>query len=131
MIYSSVMAGPPSVEVGFAAPARQGRLTVAFRAILIIPQIFVLAVFGLVAEVTTFLGWFAALVLGRLPAGFDRLIGSYIQYAARVYAYEYLLTGTYPPFDSQAPGYPVGVWRAQQPLNRLAVLFRGILQIPA
>src|ERR1700722_13557408 len=57
----------PAVQLIAARPRRQRRLTVAFRLILIIPHIFVLYFLGLGSSVVVFLGWWAALLTGRLP----------------------------------------------------------------
>ena len=123
--------GPVPVEVVFPAPTRQNRLTIFFRVLLVIPHFILLVFFGIAVFVAVFLGWFAALVLGRLPIGFDRFIGTYLQYSTRVYAYLYFLTGAWPSFDANTPGYPVHVIRSTQPLNRWAVFFRFFLALPA
>jgi hypothetical protein len=48
-----------------------------------------------------------------------------------VYAYNYLLTDVYPPFSLDDADYPVRLAVALGRLNRLAVLFRFFLLIPA
>jgi Domain of unknown function (DUF4389) len=55
----------------------------------------------------------------------------YVVYAARVYASLYLLVDSSPPFGFTAPGSPVQLELHPGRLNRLAVLFRIILAIPA
>src|SRR5664279_4480586 len=99
---------PPANEilVAFAEPAEQGRLTVLVRIILAIPHIIVLWVLGIAAEVVALICWFAALFSGRLP-------------------------DVYPPFELADAQYPVRLHAQPGPLNRLAVLFRIILVIPA
>jgi hypothetical protein len=122
---------PNPIHVGFADPFRQQRLTVLVRAILLIPHLIVLAVLGIAAEVVAFIGWFAALFTGRLPDfAADFLVG-YLRWDARVLAYHLLLTGEYPPFSLDDARYPVRLAAAPGRLNRLAVLFRVILAIPA
>lgn len=130
MSYSPGSYGPVPVEVVFPPPTRQNRLTIFFRVLLVIPQFILLFFFGIAAFVAVIIGWFAALVLGYLPAGLDRFLGGYIQYQLRVSSYLYLLTGAWPPFDANTPAYPVHVVRSTQPLNRWAVLFRLILAVP-
>ena len=49
----------------------------------------------------------------------------------RVVSYEYLLTDKYPPFSWDDADYPVRLMAQPGRLNRLAVLFRLILMIPA
>jgi hypothetical protein len=111
---------------------QRGRLSVAFRVLLLIPQIIVLYVLGLVALIVLVLGWFAALFIGRLPDPFSRYLRHYVGYAARVVAYSMFLTDAYPPFQFEAESYPVRVELAPPGrLNRLAVLFRIFLIIPA
>ena len=51
--------------------------------------------FGLVGT-TAFLGWFAALVTGRLPRGLRDLAVYGIGYGAQVGAYVFLVTDRYP-----------------------------------
>ncbi len=113
-------------------PAPQRRLTVLLRWLLLIPQFLVLAVLGFVAGLTAIVGWFAALVLGRLPEPVARLLAGYVGYHARVAASAMLLVDRYPPFALRAPlDHPVQVDLRPGPLNRLAVLFRLVLMIPA
>jgi hypothetical protein len=89
----------------------------------------VLYVAALVAVVT---GWFAALVIGRLPRGTQTYLTSVLTYSLRVNAYSWLLVGQYPGFRLDAPDHPVAL---EVPpagrLNRWAVLFRFFLGIPA
>ena len=120
------------VEVRFGTSQRQRRWTVALRLILVIPQSIVLLFVGIGALVVVFLGWFAALVTGRLPESFARFVLGYIRWTTRVFAYAFLMTDAYPPFALDAdPTYPVDVTVVTGRLNRAAVLFRLILVVPA
>ncbi len=112
-------------------PERQRRWTVALRLVLLIPQFFTVWVLGVVAALAVFLGWFAALALGRLPVFAAGYLTSYLGYATRVGGYAMLLVDRYPPFALDAPDYPIRVDVRPDPLNRLAVFFRLILVIPA
>jgi hypothetical protein len=125
--------GPAPVELAVADAAAQGRATVAFRFIMAIPHLFVLYFLQIAAGVVAFIGWWAALFTGRLPEFAVSYLSGYIRWYTRVSAYIFLLTDVYPPFTlDEDPTYPVRVAVAQeQPLNRLAVLFRWILVIPA
>ena len=77
-------------------------------------------------------GWFAALVIGRLPDWAAAYLAAYVAYYARVAASASLLIDTYPPFSLDlAPDYPVQVELRPGELNRLAVLLRIVLVIPA
>jgi len=102
----------------------RGRLSVAFRLLLALPQFIVLYVLSLVGSLVLVVGWVAALILGRLPEPIARFLGHVIGYSARVSAYTLLLTDRYPPFQFSAEDYPVRVELAPGRLNRLAVLFR-------
>ena len=123
---------PDTVVVGFEGPGPQRRLTVAFRIILAIPHFILLLLVTVVALLAAVVGWFAALVLGRLPNGLARFLSQYVQYSTRVSAYTfYLLTDRYPPFSLTDANYAVSVELAPGRLNRAAVFFRLILIIPA
>jgi hypothetical protein len=128
---SSVDGAPVPPALVVERVERRGRLSVAFRLLLLLPQVVVLLVLLLVGLVVVVLGWFAALVLGRLPEPLARYLGHLTRYTTRVYAYGWLLTDRYPPFGFSAEGYPVQVELAPGRLNRLAVLFRLFLAIPA
>ena len=75
--------------------------------------------------------WFAALFSGRLPGGLAEFQVGYLRWLTRFYAYLFLLTDVYPPFELADAQYPVRLRAQPGPLNRLAVLFRIILVIPA
>ncbi|MQS17676.1 DUF4389 domain-containing protein [Streptomyces kaniharaensis] len=109
----------------------QNRWTVLLRALLLIPQFVVVWVLSVVAFVVAVIGWFAALVLGRLPVFAADYLTAFVPYDTRVTAYLMLTVDRYPPFSFRAPDYPVQVWLRTGELNRLAVLFRLILAIPA
>jgi Domain of unknown function (DUF4389) len=121
---------PTPVLVAFAGSAPQSRLTVAFRIFLAIPQLIVLWLLGVAAGVITVIGWFGALFTGRLPVFAADFLGGYLRWLSRVYAYNYLLTDTYPPFTLDDADYPVRLAVTPGRLNRLAVLFRFFLLIP-
>ncbi|MEV7597222.1 DUF4389 domain-containing protein [Kitasatospora sp. NPDC089797] len=113
------------------AVGRQDRWTVLLRLLLLIPQFVVVWVLSVVAFFVTVIGWFGALILGRLPGFAAAYLTSYVPYEVRVNAYLMLTTDHYPPFRFRAPQHPVQVGLRPGELNRLAVLFRIILVIPA
>jgi len=123
--------GAAPIEVGFAGPATQRRLTVLARLILAIPHIFVLYLLFIAAEVVLVIGWFGALFTGALPQFAADFLSGVLCWQARVTGYLLLLTDEYPPFSLGDANYPVRVAVRPGPLNRLAVLFRIILIIPA
>lgn len=119
------------ILVAFAGPAQQNRLTVLVRIVLAIPHLIVLYALGIATEVVALISWFAALFTGRVPIGLADFMSGYLRWATRVYAYLFLLTDEYPPFELGDSDYPVHVAVRPGRLNRLAVLFRIILAIPA
>ena len=129
----AAMAAPTRrVDVWFAGTAPQRRLTVAFRIILAIPQIFVLYFLFIAAFLVLVIGWFGALFMGRLPEWVHSFVSGVVRWTTRVGAYMYLLTDRYPPFSLDDEDYPARpILPEPGRLNRWAVLFRGILVIPA
>lgn len=121
----------PMAELDIPGPAAQRRWTILLRWLLLVPQYIVMAVLGIAVFVVTVVGWFAALVTGRLPDSIASFLAGYLVYETRVYAYSMLLVDAYPPFRFTAPEHPVQVEVRPGRLNRLAVLFRIILLIPA
>ncbi|MFB7619987.1 DUF4389 domain-containing protein [Kitasatospora sp. NPDC056181] len=113
------------------APGTQNRLTVALRIILLIPQFVVVWVLSVVAFFIAVLGWFGALVLGRLPVFASDYLTGFVPYETRVNAYLLLTHDRYPPFAFHTPDHPVRVELRPGELNRLAVFFRIVLAIPA
>ncbi len=120
------------VEVAFDFPTPQRRSTVAFRLILAVPHFFMLIAVGIAFGFVAIVAWFAALFTGRVPDGMAGFLASVIHYQTRVNAYLYLTTDAYPPFSLGPAPYPVTV-SIPPPvqLNRLSVLFRIVLAIPA
>ncbi|HEY5103495.1 MAG TPA: DUF4389 domain-containing protein, partial [Acidimicrobiales bacterium] len=113
-----------------APPAKQKRVTVLFRFILLIPHLFVA---GLVLEAAifgAFFGWFVAIFTGRNPI--QKFTVGALRWYSRVLSYGVFLTGVYPPFSlDEEPNYPIQVHLVPGRLGRVSVLFRIILMIPA
>jgi hypothetical protein len=119
------------VELDVFPPEQHRRWTVLLRLLLAIPQLIVLWFLSIAAFVVIVCGWFAALVLGRLPEWCGEFLRGYYGYTVRVHGYVMLLVDDYPPFAWHAPDYPIRLlFPAPTPLNRLAVLFRLILAFP-
>lgn len=59
-------------------PTRQRRLTVLVRPLLLVPHLIVLVLLYIAAVFTVVVGWFAALVLGRLPQPVFRFLAGYV-----------------------------------------------------
>ncbi|SFS66876.1 DUF4389 domain-containing protein [Saccharopolyspora flava] len=117
-------------ELQITQPERQRRWTVLLRFLLLIPHFIVLWALGIAAAVVAFIGWFAALILGRLPEWISGFLSLYVAYGIRVNASLWLLVDRYPPFVVGDPEFPVDVEIRSGRLNRWAVLFRFILIIP-
>ncbi|MFC5910802.1 DUF4389 domain-containing protein [Streptacidiphilus monticola] len=119
-------------ELEIPGPEHQNRLTVLLRLLLLIPHFVILAVLGFIGFFVTVAGWFAALVLGRLPRPIAAYLLGYLRWQTRVEASAMLLADRYPPFAmGERPDHPVRIQVEPTELNRLAVLFRIILMIPA
>ena len=90
----------PRVRVDFRPELEnRNRLTVAFRIILVIPQLIVLAALGIAAFVVGLIAFFAVLFTGRWPAGMRDFVIKVARWYVRVQAYLVLLTDQYPPFQ--------------------------------
>lgn len=111
---------------------QRNRLTVFFRLILAIPQILWWALWTVIADLAWFVGWFAALILGRLPEGLHNFLATYLRYTTHLRAYVFLIADPWPGFTGKAGTYPIDLdVDPPQSQNRLTVFFRLILAIPA
>jgi hypothetical protein len=109
----------------------RSRPTVFFRLLLALPHIVWLELWGLVVSVLLLVAWLTTLVGGRLPDGMHAFLARYLRYTTAVYGYVLLLADPFPPFSGR-PGYPIDLRIAgAQSQNRLTVLFRLVLALPA
>jgi hypothetical protein len=123
---------PLPVLVSLPERSKQRRWTVLIRAILAFPLSVVVLVLGIGAFFVIIIGWFGALFSGRLPEFARRYIVRYLKLTVNLYAYEYLLTDVFPPFEAENSEYPVHMAVPRATKLRLgAVFFRAILIIPA
>ncbi|MGY0017471.1 DUF4389 domain-containing protein [Streptomyces sp. cg35] len=119
-------------ELDIPPPGRQNRFTVLLRLLLLVPHAIVLAVLSFLTFFVAVAAWCGALLLGRVPDPLERWLAGYLGYETRLSAAAMLLTGRYPPFEFGGPsGYPVQLRLHSSALNRLAVLFRLLLVLPA
>lgn len=88
--------GSYPVDVEIDPPTRQHRVASLFRLFLALPALILAGAYGSVIFVIAILGWFAALVRGRMPAGLRDLGAVSIRYNAQAYSYLLLVTGRYP-----------------------------------
>ena len=126
-------ADPLPIELSSTQPRERDRLSAALRIIWVIPQVFVLFFIYIAAFFVLVAGWFVALATGELPDFAEEFLSGALRWGTRVSGYLYFLTDEYPPFSLEPePGYPIQIGIPERaPLNRLAVLFRIILVIPA
>ncbi len=98
-------AGSYPVDVELPPPGRQRRVVTAFRLFLALPAFAVSSALGTLLFATGFLGWFVALVTGRMPHSFREAQAYAIRYSAQGEAYLLLVTDRY-PFSGPALGSP-------------------------
>jgi Domain of unknown function (DUF4389) len=84
------------VDVSVGGPAAQRRWITFFRLFLAIPALLVSAALAWAAFVAAFLGWFVALLSGRIPDGLRKLVTLALRYSAQTNAYWLVLTDVYP-----------------------------------
>lgn len=121
---------PGPVLMWVAGPAPQRRATVAVRLLLVIPHLLAFYLLGIAAALVVVIGWLGALVTGRLPHFAASYLSPYLRWYAAVGAYLLLLTDEYPPLMPGHAVYPLRLAVSPGKLNRVTVLFRGILAIP-
>jgi hypothetical protein len=122
---------PHPIQVVVTDDLERSRVTVFFRALLVIPHYVVLVLWSIVAEIAIVIAWFAVLITGRVPSGLHNFIASWLRYTTHVYAYMFLLANPYPPF-SGSESYPIDLMIAPAaPQNRVTTLFRIFLAVPA
>jgi hypothetical protein len=98
--------GSYPLDLTIAPPARQRRLGVLARAVLVVPALLLAFAYSGVLTVVAVMGWLAALVTGRMPAGLRDLGAAALRYQAQVYAYLFLLTSRYPDSSPVLRGRP-------------------------
>ena len=112
-------------------PERLSRWLIFVKWLLAIPHLIILCALMAVAEIITFIAWFAILFTGRYPKGmFDFVVGIY-RWDNNVNAYILLLRDDYPPFSLSAGQYPV-TFDIEYPekLSRLLIFVKWLLIIP-
>jgi hypothetical protein len=88
--------GSYGTDLRIDPPRRQNRWKTLFRLVLAIPAFLLAGALGSVVFIAAILGWWAALVTGRMPEGLRNLGASCLRYTAQTYAYVFLLTDRYP-----------------------------------
>jgi hypothetical protein len=110
---------------------RRSRLTVFFRLLLAIPHIVWLILWSIAVAALAIVGWFIALVLGRLPDWLHRFFSAYVRYATHLGAYLGLAANPYPSFTG-TPGDPVDLELPEpERQSRWTIALRFFLALPA
>ena len=102
--------GSYPVEVAIDRSERQNRWITGFRGLLAVPAVVVASVYANILAVAAVLGWFAALVTGRVPQGLRNIGAVSLRYQAQMWAYLLVLTDSYPyagPTDAAIGTRPV------------------------
>ena len=111
---------------------RRSRLTVFFRLLLTLPHFIWLLLWTIVAFLAAIAGWFATLVLGRLPVPLHRFLSAYLRYSTHVFSFLLLTANPFPGFTGAAGSYPVDPELPEpERQKRLVTFFRLFLAIPA
>jgi hypothetical protein len=92
--------GSYPVDLEIAPPERQSRWKTLFRVFLAIPALVLSQILQYLLQLLAFLGWFAALALGRMPEGMRDLEAFCLRYSAQTNAYLMLLTDRYPTLSA-------------------------------
>lgn len=114
-------------------PEQRNRMTVFFRGLMIIPHLIVMMLYGTAAFIAVFVAWFAIVFTGKYPEGIYDFVAGFVRFYQRAFAYWYLVTDDFPPFDGgEHPEYPVqiAIGRPLAEYNRVKTLFRIIIMIP-
>ena len=98
--------GSYGIDVEIAPLQSQSRWKTLFRFFLAVPALFVASALGGVLWIVAFLGWWVALVRGRMPEGMRNLGASCLRYNAQTYAYLMLLSDRYPYASPVLEGRP-------------------------
>ncbi|HWF31145.1 MAG TPA: DUF4389 domain-containing protein [Solirubrobacteraceae bacterium] len=123
---------PIRLELGERDGLRRSRLTVFFRALLSLPHIVWLELWGVLVLFAAIAIWFATLVRGRSPERLHRFLAAYVRYQFHVYAFLYLVANPFPGFVGARGSYPLEIAVAERaPQNRWKTAFRVLLVLPA
>jgi hypothetical protein len=111
---------------------RRSRLTVFFRALLALPHLVWLGIWGTFALFLSPIMWIATLISGRPPRELHDFYSQFVRYSLHVLAYLYLATDKFPEFTGDRGRYAIDVdIEPPQRQNRWAVAFRFVLAVPA
>lgn len=89
-------AGSYPIDLEIEPFERQRRVTILFRLVLVLPALLLTSAAGGVSTIAAFLGWFAALVRGRMPVGLRNAGAWAVTYSGQFFAYAFVLSDRYP-----------------------------------
>jgi hypothetical protein len=110
---------------------RRSRLTVFLRALLALPHLVWLGLWGIAVSFAAIALWLGVVIEGKAPESIHGFVAGYLRYATHVAAYLFLAADPFPGFRG-APGYPVDL-EVDPPArqSRWSGLFRLVLALPA
>ena len=118
--------------VGDAHDVRRSRLTVFFRILLVLPHLYWLVLWSVVAVLVAIANWFVTLARGTPAAPLHRFLSSFVRYRLHVYAFLYLAANPFPGFTGRAGSYPLDLeLPAPGRQSRWKTGFRIVLVLPA
>jgi len=111
---------------------RRGRLVVLFRALLVLPHLVWLTLWGIVVVFVVVANWVCALAAGRVPDPLHRFTAAYLRYQTHVTAFLWLVANPFPGFVGKPGSYPYEL-EVDPPArqHRAITLFRIVLAVPA
>jgi len=133
MSVETAVAGAPGYPLRFDIeyPEQLSRWLIFVKWLLAIPHFLILYALSAVANIITFIAFFAILFTGRYPRGlFDFVVNIY-RWQENVFAYYALFRDEYPPFSWEAGKYPV-TFQVDYPesLSRWLIFVKWLLAIP-
>ena len=134
MSMETAVAGAPDgypLRFDVEYPERLSRWLIFVKWLLAIPHFLILYALSALANVITFVAFFAILFTGRYPRGlFDFVVNIY-RWQENVFAYYALFRDEYPPFSWEAGKYPV-TFEVDYPerLSRWMIFVKWLLAIP-
>jgi len=133
MSVETAAAGAPGYPLRFDIeyPEQLSRWLIFVKWLLAIPHFLILYALSAVANVITFIAFFAILFTGRYPRGLFDLVVNIYRWQENVFAYYGLFRDEYPPFSWEAGKYPV-TFEVDYPenLSRWMIFVKWLLAIP-
>ncbi len=111
---------------------RRGRMVVLFRALLVLPHLVWLALWGILVVLVVIASWLSALAVGRVSDPLHRFVAAYLRYQTHVAAFLWLAANPFPGFTGRPGTYPYELEiDPPTPQHRAITLFRLVLVVPA